>query len=213
MPDASIKTLEASRAAFAYKCAFANVTFSHEIHKVYLNELANSIKQAHKKTELKGQVIAFCNALSKLDQELTGKDRAEKIKQIETEKKIPKNIKEKYYAFGKEYKSYARKLPMLIKTNGLGATMGYVFSKSSNYSWALLYQQTQEWLITHRSHLVILKRGETTLKLDTQKCDLMAFIPQMHSNEYRMLTIELLAFYNWLRRFAEGLIEGETEEL
>ncbi|HBK54138.1 MAG TPA: type III-B CRISPR module-associated protein Cmr5, partial [Syntrophomonas wolfei] len=32
------------------------------------------------------------------------------------------------------------------------------------------------------------------------------------SVEYRTATVEVLALFNWLRRFAEGLIEGVVED-
>ena len=32
-----------------------------------------------------------------------------------------------------------------------------------------------------------------------------------NSNEYRAITNEVMALFTWLRRFAEGLIEGEEE--
>jgi CRISPR-associated protein Cmr5 len=41
---------------------------------------------------------------------------------------IAKQQKEKS-KLAKEYKSYAKKIPMLIKTNGLGATFAFVLSK------------------------------------------------------------------------------------
>lgn len=99
---------------------------------------------------------------------------------------------------GKEYKSHVRKIPMMIKTNGLGATFAFVYSKSKKDKvYKKIYEQTWKWL---------LKEKEVDIT-DFEK--LAVKIVSCDSPEYRMLTIETLAFFNWLRRFADGLIEGE----
>jgi CRISPR-associated protein Cmr5 len=108
----------------------------------------------------------------------------------------------------KEYKSYAKKLPMLIKTNGLGASLAFVLSKSKNKegeltAWGDLYSDIDRWL--RQEHKIYLL-GESP------KNDLSESIIELNSPEYRALTVEILAFLNWLRRFAEGLIEGGEDE-
>jgi CRISPR-associated protein Cmr5 len=116
-----------------------------------------------------------------------------------------------------KYRSYVEKVPMLIKMNGLGATFAFVKSKrakkknekipdteeNSKNAYDLIYKQVAEWLKTESKKLISnrLKNGE----------DLEKLIISLNSPEYRALTIEVLAFFNWLKRFAEGLIEEETE--
>jgi CRISPR-associated protein Cmr5 len=114
----------------------------------------------------------------------------------------------------KNYKSYVKKIPMLIKTNGLGATFAYVKSKKAKdkenkkagskenckNGYDLIYTQTSDWLI---SKGMITKESELIAQLVSEKCS---------SSEYRRLTIETLALFNWLKRFADGLIEGEENE-
>jgi len=107
----------------------------------------------------------------------------------------------------KEYKSYAKKLPMMIKTNGLGASLSFALSKSKNKegqktSWGNLYDDLNSWL--RNSHKIWL------LGLNPP-ADLSEAAINLDSQEYRALTVEVLAFLNWLRRFAEGLIEGEAD--
>ena len=110
---------------------------------------------------------------------------------------------------GKEYKQHVKKIPMLIKTNGLGNTFAFVLSKAQwkdkngnekINSYAKIYDQTYEWLKTDN------KLGIFNTQ---QKEDLVAKIVNLESTQYRALTNEVLAFFNWLRRFADGLIEGE----
>lgn len=97
----------------------------------------------------------------------------------------------------KEYKSYAKKLPMLVKTNGLGATFAFVLSKcKEGNTYELIYKQTATWINT--------KYPFTG--------DFSKFIITQNSNEYRAITNEVISLFTWLRRFAEGLIEGEDEQ-
>lgn len=110
----------------------------------------------------------------------------------------------------KKYKSYVKKIPMLIKTNGLGATLAYIKSKIKSKSedgkfseegkvYGLIYEHLTEWLKSDEKRLI---------NIDD---DLVKAIISLNSAEYRAVTYEVLAFLNWLRRFAEGLIEGEAD--
>ena len=101
--------------------------------------------------------------------------------------------------YGSDYKSYAKKVPMLIKTNGVGATMAFVFSKSKgkeNDAWGLIYKQTKKWL-------------EDRKLIETNTKDLSKLLCGIPSPQYRAITNEVLALFTWLRRFAEGLIEKD----
>jgi CRISPR-associated protein Cmr5 len=105
----------------------------------------------------------------------------------------------------KAYKSYSKKLPMMIKTNGIGASLAFVLSKGKSDEstpWGLLYRQIHDWL----------KSEKKWLMGDNPSSDLSEVAINLDSQEYRALTVEVLAFLNWLRRFAEGLIEGEAED-
>lgn len=105
-----------------------------------------------------------------------------------------------------EYKSYTKKIPMMIKTNGLGAAFAFVKSKGSadkkksGFAYTLLYEQTTDWLKQDPKKLIALHDDD----------DLVEKIITLTSQEYRAVTIEVLAFFNWLKRFAEGLI-GDKE--
>ncbi len=104
----------------------------------------------------------------------------------------------------KEYKSYAKKLPMMIKTNGLGAALAFAFSKGKDgNAWELLYNDVQSWLNQDQKKFLL---GAYASR------ELANAVIELESPEYRAVTVEVLAFLNWLRRFAEGLIEGEAEE-
>lgn len=103
----------------------------------------------------------------------------------------------------KEYKAYVKRIPMMIKTNGLGATFAFVLSKgkrNKSNAYGLIYSQVTRWFAEHREYLINI---ETTDDLTEQ-------IINLNSAQYRAVTVEVLALFQWMRRFAEGLIEGET---
>lgn len=117
------------------------------------------------------------------------------------------------------YKSYVKKAPMWIKTNGIGAAMAFILSKKESSpkkngresylpgdqkhpqnAYGLLYEQIFAWLKSDSK--VFLLRGK-------ENQDLVKTLSELKSHEYRAVTVEVLALLNWLRRFAEGLIEGD----
>lgn len=106
----------------------------------------------------------------------------------------------------KEYKSYVKKMPMLIKVNGLGAAIAFAFAKGSkngsaqtNDPWGLLYSQLEEWL-----------RQKNVLK--TEQNALAKALTSSDSATYRAATVEVLALLNWMKRFADALIEGDAQD-
>ena len=87
----------------------------------------------------------------------------------------------------KKYKTGAKKLPVLIKTNGLGQALAYIQTRNTT-----LYQQLTSWL-----------RDNGLIQEDD---DLVGAVINMPSNKYRRVTTETLAFLNWVRRFVDGLM-------
>lgn len=104
----------------------------------------------------------------------------------------------------KKYKSYVKKLPMLIKTNGLGSALAFVKAKANQTgldakAYKEIYNNLTEWFKKDKKQIIILQNNE----------DLVEKIIKQDSNIYRFATIEVLSFLVWLRRFADGLIEGD----
>ena len=98
------------------------------------------------------------------------------------------NNKSNEYYKDDKYKSYVKKIPMMILNNGLGATFAFIYSKKKNSkAYELIYEQIRKWL-----------------KADK---DLVEWIINQDSQEYRATTNEVLALFNWLKRFADGMIE------
>lgn len=104
-------------------------------------------------------------------------------------------------SLGKDYKSHVKNIPMMIKTNGLGATFAFVKSKNKK-TYDLIEEQTHEWL----------KDCLTTKHFFVNSTDLVKNIIELKSPEYRAVTTEVLALFNWLKRFSDGLIQDESEE-
>jgi len=109
------------------------------------------------------------------------------IKDKETNKLVPSKQQ-------KEYKSYVKKIPMMILNNGLGSSFAFIYSKKQkNKAYELIYTQTNEWL-----------------KQDSND-DLVKWIIEQNSQEYRATTNEVLALFSWLKRFADGMIEEGSD--
>lgn len=97
----------------------------------------------------------------------------------------------------KEYKQWAKKVPMMVKANGLGATLAFLNTKGETQK--SLIRDLEEWFKTD-------EKCKALITLSGNSYDLVGKITQVEMAAYRALTIETLAFFTWLRRFADGLI-------
>ena len=103
----------------------------------------------------------------------------------------------------KEYKSYTKKIPQMILSNGLGQTIAFIKAKKSSSPYELIYDQLTKYI-----------KSESTsrIQMPPDKDDLLEWVISCESINYKYITQEVLAFFNWLRRLAEGLIEDEESE-
>lgn len=138
------------------------------------------------------------------------------------------SIASEYSHLKKNYKSYVRKLPALIKANGLAGAIAFVFSKKDNdksksdYAYKLIYEQSQSWLMEKSSlGKLLFKNGyDQTVKNHVQPeanqvQDDKRFIENIINldiESYRLATTELLALYKWMARFAEGMLGGDEKD-
>lgn len=109
------------------------------------------------------------------------------------------DIKIEHDKLKKKYKSGVKKLPVSIKTNGLGQTLAFI--KNRDDGWKIIYRQLTEWL--QKKELI--KTGNTDLLKEVIN-------PETESKQYRELTIECISFLKWQRRFADGLMDDVEEE-
>lgn len=98
----------------------------------------------------------------------------------------------------KKYKSGAKKLPVLIKTNGLGQTLAFINKRDDGNT--KLYDMIGEWL----NHKQLIELNGNV--------DLVNVVIDKTSNEYRRITTETLALLNWVRRFVDSLMKGVEED-
>lgn len=100
--------------------------------------------------------------------------------------------------YAEEYKALVKKIPMRIKSGGLCATIAFMFAKAGDdKQHMLLYKQLNTWLR---------KNGY----LPPQIKQLAQAVIFLGNAEYRSVTNEALAFFAWLGRFSDGIIEKKT---
>ncbi len=100
----------------------------------------------------------------------------------------------------KDYPQYAKKVPMMIKTNGLGATLAFMRDKGGDYK--KIYDDIENWFKAD-------EKLRTIVPEITNEGGLLKLVTDCDSYQYRILTIEALAYLNWLRRFAGTLNESK----
>ncbi|MFU0784237.1 MAG: type III-B CRISPR module-associated protein Cmr5 [Thermoanaerobacterium thermosaccharolyticum] len=193
-----INKLEKGRAEFAYNCvsdAKKLRSNNGNVEKV-LNEFLETIRNNIGKN---ADVDEKQKLLERFDQIFKEPDKyivKENFANLEDD--IKKAL-EKYSKFLENYRSYARKIPTMILTNGLGQTVAFVRSKfEKETAYKLLYTQITEYIKSSCT---------SRITMPQEKNDLVEWVISCNSTEYRYITSEVLAFLNWLRRLAEGLIE------
>jgi CRISPR-associated protein Cmr5 len=102
--------------------------------------------------------------------------------------------------FKKKYGSLARRVPMLVLTNGLGQTLAYLRSKGKDESneHNVLFRHLSDWTM---SQVAPNERDQ----------DLLAWVLNNDSAAYRRATAEALTYLTWLKRFAEAVLPTEED--
>ena len=109
--------------------------------------------------------------------------------------------------FRKKYGSLARRVPMLVLTNGLGQTLAFLFSKAKPHEKNRGAEaQASDVLFKHLSRWTL---SQVDPNFDGT---LLSWVIQTNSTAYRRATIEALAYLGWLKRFAEAELPTEEEE-
>lgn len=104
----------------------------------------------------------------------------------------------------KEYRSYSRKIPQMILSNGLGQTLAFVYSKrEEENAYDLIYKHLTDYLKSNST---------ARIRMPENLDELIEWVISLDSYNYRYVTEEVLALLNWLKKFAEGMIEKEEGE-
>jgi len=100
----------------------------------------------------------------------------------------------------KKYEAYVQKVPAFIMTNGLGNTIAYI-STQTDANWKKVGQNICNWLLEVENPFkepLSNKNGDDKIK------NLLEVLKENENDtEYKSVTIEVLALFNWLRRFAK----------
>lgn len=195
MPDREslVTKLEQGRAEFAYRCVEELVKIQGDVQERFKKYVENKLKEEIEKGTIEE---------TQIDRILT------MIIEFCKEKNLP-DIQDKickmYRNLLKDYRSYSRKIPQMVLSNGLGQTLAFVKSKARDgNAYDVLYSQIADYL----------KSNSTSRIKMPDNAELVEWVISLDSYNYHYATEEILAFLNWLRRFAEGLIEtteGEGE--
>lgn len=109
------------------------------------------------------------------------------------------NGKELKEEAAKKFESYVQKVPAFILTNGLGNTMAFLTTKNDE-QWKNVKEVVANWL--WRVEGPVKSRFQRPPSfvdiLDKLKDD------DFEDIEYRAVMVEVLALFNWLRRFAKA---------
>ncbi len=194
-----ISELEKGRAEFAYRCVEELISlkplkegkskeaienFKEKVKKNLEKEIEKNKKIEEKIDKILENPAAFCS-----------KEVLEKLSKEE------KEVIKMYKDYLDNYRSYVRRIPTMILTNGLGQALAFVKAKSKEgNAYELIYSQLTEYLRSNST---------ARIKMPEDKNDLVGWVISCDSTEYHYITQEILAFLNWLKRFAEGMIEAE----
>ncbi len=114
-----------------------------------------------------------------------------------------------------KYKSRAKNLPSLVRTNGLLQALSFLMSKSDNpksdesKSCKLIAGHVQKWIQTSVKNGWLPK--PTDEKLVSTSSGIIQWLTQVDVETYLTVTNEVLNFSPWLKRFAEGLIQSSEQ--
>lgn len=117
-------------------------------------------------------------------------------------KAVPKDIQ-------KDYRSLVRKMPAMIRINGLGQTLAFLLAQEKKAA-DVLYKHLEEWLIGNESASStvddpVIRSYKADLPWPFPAKDtLIERILASDSTVYRLATAEALAYLGWLKRFAEA---------
>ncbi|MCX8149523.1 type III-B CRISPR module-associated protein Cmr5 [Thermaurantimonas aggregans] len=119
---------------------------------------------------------------------------ASKYNSLETDSEEDKKRKKKAKD---EYSAIVDKVPTYIKTNGLLNTLAFLYSKKGSGKNGEVLKNIREWL-THSEY------GLLSLNPNTDEQLMTHLTTSATAKDLIQCTTEVLALFNWLRRFAKS---------
>jgi CRISPR-associated protein Cmr5 len=96
-----------------------------------------------------------------------------------------------------DYGTLVRGLAAMIQVNGLAATMAFLSAKSKGSDAQDSKAKAHQLVYEHLS-------ARNKDYLHTQQGDILDFIRDCSTDDYRRATAEMIAYANWLKRYAEA---------
>lgn len=81
--------------------------------------------------------------------------------------------------------------------------MAFYYSQKESSAYYQIYRDVADW-IKYRLPSIIRKYA-----IDGKDDEFIKLLISMESEEYRLVTIEVLALLNWMRRFVDGMVKAE----
>lgn len=107
-----------------------------------------------------------------------------------------------------KYKSYAKGLANMIKVNGLSQTFAFISTKiAGNGDEATAYNKLAENISSWLSEA---DNTHSFINTNNNANAFIGIVVDLDRNQYKTATVETLAYLNWLRRFADGLISDNN---
>jgi CRISPR-associated protein Cmr5 len=114
---------------------------------------------------------------------------------------IEKNIKDEK-ELQKEFRTLARSFPTMVQVNGTCAAVAFLYAKKQS--------KTSSGSLKNSAHGKLLETLENWLRIKGfigVEVSLMKSLTSCSSEEYRLISKEIIAYTQWLKRFAEGMLE------
>jgi len=104
-----------------------------------------------------------------------------------------------------KYKSRAKNLPSMVRTNGLLQSLSFLLSKKKDdRGCELISAHVQEWIKTAVNNQWLPKPPEGNTLDDMPST--IQWLTQVDVEQYMIVTNEVLSFSPWLKRFASGML-------
>ena len=115
-------------------------------------------------------------------------------------------IQGKADSIGEEYAREVKRLPIRIRTSGLGQALGFLYAKSNGSSdaKALLLIDLSKWILNERKFTDQIQNPPPSNAILTA-------IIKGDAEILRRITDEVLRYLQWLGRFAEAEIKQDGE--
>lgn len=103
-----------------------------------------------------------------------------------------------------QVKSFARRFPSMVQSNGFGQAVAFFYAKRNDYeAYGTIYYLLEDWLTRDGQVYSAAKEGPAP--------KLLYAITQGDQQAYRLATAETQALMIWVKKFAQGLIQAEED--